>query len=158
MMDRFSKGLTYAMIPSGIAMLLMTISYILLGFLFIVAMHGVAIDHMFPAEIQYTVINQHYGTSSTVDLTPEFNLYPLFWCLVVDSSILLGICGFFKINISTALTVVLLILFAPITIPIIVIMFFISKCKNNTVSSTSSKSYSAPKYSKSNHSDLADKF
>lgn len=223
MMDRFSKGLTYAMIPSGIVGLLMLVFFIVLGFLFIVAMHVVAFEHIFPEEIQYTVINRHYGTSSTIDLTPEFNLYPLFWCLFVDASIILGICGFFKLNLSTAIGVVMIVLFAPISIPCILLTYWLqskgksirkislntwkivlialtilavlvcgaslmimekpdpemmfvfpiivissiiliihlsqrAKTKGSGTTSTSSKSYSAPKYSKSNHSDLADKF
>ena len=165
MMDRFSKGATYAMIPSGIVSLLMWCIFILGGFLFIIVMHGIAIEYMFPEEIKYTVINQHYGTVSTIDLTPEFNLYPFFWCLFVDSSIILGICGFFNINFSTALLVVLFILFAPITIPTLLIMFLISKLKNKTTSSSSLSSQPASSsfcddstVHNSQLNDLGDKF
>ncbi len=162
MFDRITKAVSYAMIPSGIVMLLMGVVVIIIGFVLIISTHIVAFESMFPETAQYTIVNQHYGTSTVMDCTPNITLYPLFLCLFIDISILLGVCKLFKINFDIALAIVLLVLFAPITIPIIVVMFFISKYKNNIASSTSSKSYSAPKYSKryskSNHSDLADKF
>ena len=156
MMDRFSKGLTYAMIPSGIVGLLMLVFFILLGFAFIIVTHVVAFESMFPAE-SITTVYSNYAPPEVMDNTPSPTLYPLFLCLFIDISILLGVCKLFKINFGTALAIVLFVLFAPVTIPILIIMFFVSKC-NNTVSSASSENYSAPKYSKSNHSDLADKF
>lgn len=156
MLDRITKSVNYAMLPSGIIMLLTLIVIIAIGFVTIIVTHVVAFESMFPAE-SITTVYSNYAQPEIMDNTPSPTLYPLFLCLFIDASVLLGICGFFKINLSTALTVVFFILFAPITIPILIIMFFISKC-NNTVSSTSSKNYSVPKYSKSNHSDLADKF
>lgn len=154
MLDRITKSVNYAMLPIGIIMLLTLIVIIAIGFVTIIVTHVVAFESMFPAVSQYVYSN---GAMNQVSFSPSPTLYPLFLCLFIDASVLLGICGFFKINLSTALIVVFFILFAPITIPILIIMFFISKC-NNTVSSTSSKNYSVPKYSKSNHSDLADKF
>lgn len=219
MMDRFSKGLTYAMIPSGIAMLLMLIVVIIVGFVLIIVTHAVAFEHMFPPAPQYI-----YEGGQTVQVTfpPSPTLYPLFLCLFIDISILLGICKFFNLNIDVALVVFVIVFFAPISIPCILLTYWLqskgesirkislntwkiilivltilvvlvcgayliinpadremmfvlpivvissiiliihlsqrAKTKSSGTTSTSSKSYSAPKYSKSNHSDLADKF
>ena len=220
MMDRFSKGLTYAMIPSGIVMLLMLIVVIIVGFVLIIVTHAVAFEHMFPPAPQYI-----YEGGQTVQVTfpPSPTLYPLFLCLFIDASIILGICGFFKLNLATAFGLVMIIVFAPISIPCILLTYWLqskgksirkislntwkivlialtilavlvcgaslmimekpdpemmfvfpiivissiiliihvsqrAKTKGSGTTSTSSKNYSAPKYSKSNHSDLADKF
>ena len=221
MMDRFSKGLTYAMIPSGIVGLLMLVFFILLGFAFIIVTHVVAFESMFPAE-SITTVYSNYAPPEVMDNTPSPTLYPLFLCLFIDISILLGICKFFKLNINVALVVFVIVLFAPISIPCILLTYWLqakgksirkislntwkivlivltilvvlvcgayliinpadmemmfvfpiivisniiliihlsqrAKTKGSGTTSISSKNYSAPKYSKSNHSDLADKF
>lgn len=220
MMDRFSKGLTYAMIPSGIVGLLMLVFFILLGFAFIIVTHVVAFESMFPAASQYVYSN---GSMNQVSFSPSPTLYPLFLCLFIDASVLLGICGFFKLNLATAFGLVMIVVFAPISIPCILLTYWLqskgksirkislntwkivlialtilavlvcgaslmimekpdpemmfvfpiivissiiliihlsqrAKTKGSGTTSISSKNYSAPKYSKSNHSDLADKF
>lgn len=222
MLDRITKSVNAAMIPSGIVMLLMGVVVIIIGFVLIISTHIVAFESMFPETAQYTIINQHYGTSTVMDCTPNITLYPLFLCLFIDISILLGICKFFKLNIDVALVVFVIVFFAPISIPCILLTYWLqskgesirkislntwkiilivltilvvlvcgayliinpadremmfvlpiivissiiliihlsqrAKTKSSGTTSTSSKSYSAPKYSKSNHSDLADKF
>lgn len=42
-------------------------------------------------------------------------------CLFVDSSIILGICGLFDIDMDKALTITVCILFAPVAIPILLL-------------------------------------
>lgn len=197
MWNKFFKGLDFAMIPSGIVMLLMMVAAIIIGFAFIIATHVVAFESI-----------------------PT--LYPLFLCLFIDISILLGICKFFNLNIDVALVVFLIVFFAPISIPCILLTYWLqskgesirkislntwkivmivltilavlvcgayliinpadremmvvlpiivisniiliihlsqrAKTKGSGTTSISSKNYSAPKYSKSNYSDLADKF
>lgn len=122
MMDRFSKGLTYAMIPSGIVMLLMLIVVIIVGFVLIIVTHAVAFEHMFPPAPQYI-----YEGGQTVQVTfpPSPTLYPLFLCLFIDISILLGICKFFNLNINVALVVFLIVFFAPISIPCILLTYWL---------------------------------
>lgn len=124
MMDRFFKGLTYAMIPSGIVMLLMMVAAIIIGFAFIIATHVVAFESMFPAE-SITTVYSNYAPPTVMDNTPSPTLYPLFLCLFIDISILLGICKFFNLNINVALVVFVIVLFAPISIPCILLTYWL---------------------------------
>lgn len=124
MMDRFSKGLTYAMIPSGIVMLLMLIVVIIVGFVLIIVTHVVAFESMFPAE-SITTVYSNYAPPTVMDNTPSPTLYPLFLCLFIDISILLGICKFFNLNIDVALVVFLIVFFAPISIPCILLTYWL---------------------------------
>lgn len=124
MMDRFSKGLTYAMIPSGIVGLLMLFFFILLGFAFIIVTHVVAFESMFPAE-SITTVYSNYAPPEVMDNTPSPTLYPLFLCLFIDASIILGICGFFKLNLATAFGLVMIVVFAPISIPCILLTYWL---------------------------------
>ena len=124
MMDRFFKGLTYAMIPSGIVMLLMMVAAIIIGFAFIIATHVVAFESMFPAE-SITTVYSNYAPPTVMDNTPSPTLYPLFLCLFIDISILLGICKFFNLNINVALVVFLIVFFAPISIPCILLTYWL---------------------------------
>ena len=123
-MDRFFKGLTYAMIPSGIVMLLMMVAAIIIGFAFIIATHVVAFESMFPAE-SITTVYSNYAPPTVMDNTPSPTLYPLFLCLFIDISILLGICKFFNLNINVALVVFVIVLFAPISIPCILLTYWL---------------------------------
>lgn len=124
MMDRFFKGLTYAMIPCGIVMLLMMVAAIIIGFAFIIATHVVAFESMFPAE-SITTVYSNYAPPTVMDNTPSPTLYPLFLCLFIDISILLGICKFFNLNINVALVVFVIVLFAPISIPCILLTYWL---------------------------------
>lgn len=124
MMDRFFKGLTYAMIPSGIVMLLMLIVVIIVGFVLIIVTHVVAFESMFPAE-SITTVYSNYAPPTVMDNTPSPTLYPLFLCLFIDISILLGICKFFNLNIDVALVVFLIVFFAPISIPCILLTYWL---------------------------------
>ena len=124
MMDRFFKGLTYAMIPSGIVMLLMMVAAIIIGFAFIIATHVVAFESMFPAE-SITTVYSNYAPPTVMDNTPSPTLYPLFLCLFIDISILLGICKFFNLNINVALVVFVIVFFAPISIPCILLTYWL---------------------------------
>ena len=87
-----------------------------------------AFEHIFPKENVTEIVN-YYGQIERLDTTLEFNLYPLFLCLFIDTSILLGICGFFKIDIGTALVIALIVILAPISIPCIIIIYLLNNVK-----------------------------
>ena len=125
-MDRLSKGLAYALIPTGIVYLLMTLIMIIVGFCAFLSIHIVTFEAMF-SEPSVTEVINYYGELERTVTYSEFNLYPLFLCLFIDGSIFLGLCGFFNISVEKALLVILIIIAAPISIPCLIVCYFLNK-------------------------------
>lgn len=116
MMDRFSKGFLYALIPTGIVNLLQIPVLIIVAFAAFIAIHSIAFEYMFPEE-QETEIVDYYGKREQIDTTLDVNFFPLILCRFIDCSILPGICGFFDLDIKTAFLIAPAVVPAPVSIP-----------------------------------------
>ena len=119
MFNRLRNSLDAAMIPTFIVMILMLGSLILIGIVALFVMHYQAVVSLIPNESLL-----EYG------ITPEISFYPLVVCIFIDSTILLFLCRFFDWNIDTVFSIVFIILTAPISLPIILILCIIENKKN----------------------------
>lgn len=129
MLNRLRKAVDVAIIPSAVVMILMLGFAIIIGVSYLISWHVIAVKSLIPNE----ALMWEHG------IMPEISFYPLVLCLFVDLTILLFVCKFFNWNIDKALTIVFLIITAPISLPIILIMSLIeNKGKHNTTISDSS--------------------
>lgn len=146
MWNKFFKGLDLAMIPSGIVGIISIGFMLIFGICFLMVFHVLLFESIIEGKI---------------------NIYCLMVVLFFDSTILLFLFGTFGKKAFYLFPIILLVIgilnikilfgfLGAVAFLYIIIAGLIKLC--NKENYTSNNSYSAPKYSKSNHSDLADKF
>lgn len=128
------RGINFAMIPVAAVGLANIIAILIFGFIMLIAIHSVALGSMFPEQSSYRITN-YYGNVETMNTTPQATAYPLVLCIFLDSMIVMGICGAFKVDVPHALLILLCIFTAPISIPILWVVYSGEKSSAQTENS-----------------------